>query len=593
MRNSSTKGPWRRMRRGAVARMLVWMLASPLSVACGDGTSGEVHGDPAQDAAGGGGGPSGGSSPSGGAGPEQPSGGGGAGKEQAPPSRPLDSSLRLEVSSAAPTELTLRWTVDASAVGYVLSRAEGGQAPASCADGTLVASGSNGSVVQSGLVPSTVYSFRLCRALRRADGSSLELSEGATATARTLSLPPGEPSSFAVSQRVGTTDTFDLSWSAGLGAAQYAVVVAADSATAPANCDSAERKVTAATTLAVTGLAPNAPYAFRLCALNDNPTPDASAGVTATAFLHTAAAANPAQYRVARAEADWVTLTWSAPGATGFRFAVAKGAAPADCGTGSVRKVTSAVLTGLAPRTKYGVRVCSANGDREPLFSKGSTFSFTTPDWALPRVTDLRCEAVDFTTELPRVAWRGIGPVTAYGYVQSLAGAASAPSCTRDNVRLLADRSPMSSGQAPLFSFSAQLLGGAVGQSYWLRVCHLTDAGVEQGEALSFTMPGSVGGVVTPGRCTGPGGSDFVVPQVTVAPPRFAEGAVELLGTCNLPGNPVELGGDVSGTTTCTAGGRWRASAAASALPSGLVTVVATGLSGDYRGPAAGRAFVQ
>lgn len=180
-------------------------------------------------------------------------------------------------SAGSTSSISLTWTSGGgTTTSYKIAYQTGATAPADCTTGTLDTASTNSKTV-SGLASGTQYSFRICASNGNA---SPDLSAGVTTTASTLETVPPNPT--GPSATPSSSSEIALSWtSGGVPTASYKIAYQAG-ATAPANCSSGTTTTSGSNSKAITGLTPSTQYAFRICAVNSNSTPDVSTGVTTT-----------------------------------------------------------------------------------------------------------------------------------------------------------------------------------------------------------------------------------------------------------------------------------------------------------------------
>ena len=216
-----------------------------------------------------------------------------------PDADPAAAPSGLEITDRRATELALRWQPGTATLLF-LAYVKGTTPPVACSPGPLVMDLAITTATVSGLDARTAYAFRLCGVDDR--GGTLQIGAGVTATDRTLALAPGEVTNL---QLAGTNGTLTATWSAATGAVGYRVAYA-QGLTAPATC--ANGTATTQPSFTFASLATDKTYAVRVCAVNDNPTPDISPGVTAVALLHAAGAANPTNLVISDLHSGWVRL---------------------------------------------------------------------------------------------------------------------------------------------------------------------------------------------------------------------------------------------------------------------------------------------
>ncbi len=280
------------------------------------------------------------------------------------------TGLSATVNSAS--QITLNWTdASASNASYELVFTGGG-------GGTISGlAGTDTSYVHSGLSASTAYSYSL-RAVSSAGSSA-----AATASATTHASPPPDPSGLAVLSK--TVSSITLGWSSGGGSTSGYKLAYQSGASAPANCASGtvvNLGMVVSTT--VSSLTANESYSFRLCAVNSNPTPDLSAGVT---HLNEAVTqqppAAPSGLTAVAASTSQINLSWtdnsSAPLAeTDFELEQSTDQTNWSATSGNpVANATTASAGSLSAGTLYyfRLRAVGSGGNSSYATTSGTTWS--------------------------------------------------------------------------------------------------------------------------------------------------------------------------------------------------------------------------
>ncbi|MBK7842539.1 MAG: fibronectin type III domain-containing protein [Bdellovibrionales bacterium] len=200
------------------------------------------------------------------------------------PPPPDPTALTATPNSAA--AITLSWSSGGgSTVDYQISYQLGTTAPATCSAGTLISESliSGTSYQVTGLNTDTLYSFRVC-AIN--DKTTPDVSSGVTVSATTLTNTAPPPNPTALTATPNSVSAITLSWTSGAGSTVDYRISYQLGATAPANCSAGtliSESAISGTSHQVTGLNTNTQYSFRVCAINDKTTPDASTGVTVSA----------------------------------------------------------------------------------------------------------------------------------------------------------------------------------------------------------------------------------------------------------------------------------------------------------------------
>lgn len=185
------------------------------------------------------------------------------------------------------SSILVTWTAATGPIqGYRVAYAAGGTAPSDCSAAQVTeATQTTTSYTLGGIPDYTTYSFRVCAVN---DNPVPDVSTGGTATGRSLALPPPNPS--GLTSTVDSDTEVTLSWSSGGGSTTDYRISYQLGSTAPADCTSGStvsESAISGTSYQVTRLSPGRLYAFRVCAINDNATPDESSGVTGTASAWT------------------------------------------------------------------------------------------------------------------------------------------------------------------------------------------------------------------------------------------------------------------------------------------------------------------
>jgi hypothetical protein len=400
---------------------------------------------------------------------------------------------------------------------------------------------------------------------------------------RPLASPPGEPSNLQITQLPNVIGTLAVSWTAAAGATGY-VLAYAEGTQAPTTCAAGTTRTTANTQLELSSLLTNRNYAIRVCATNDNPTPDVSGGVVGVAYVHSPLAADVTGLSVAELDPEWVRLAWTT--SAEVRIAISAGGTPASTCSTAIESTARerAVLVNLSPATAYQVRICTSNGDSQPLYSEGALLSFVTPARVEPRVNGLGCA----DPSDPKLTWYGTGPASRYWMTMANVNQATAAQpCAFATASQLVNVTMPQAG-----AFRAPFGWGQPNERYWVRVCYLNASNVfEQGQQFDLTMPKIIGNQLLPGSCAP--AEHLARPMLTMSSTSATvQTQVTLQGTCNVPGTIVRIGGDVASTTTsCGSASTWSTTANITTPIAGPIRIAAT-LWHDTRFQSAA-AFVQ
>ena len=302
---------------------------------------------------------------------------------QALPPDPVGLSLIADSVS----QISLSWnsgggTTAAYGIAYATTP------PLNCTSGSQIPPASivGTSHVVTGLTHETTYYFRVC-----ALNSDVlpDMSQGAIDSITTLgqASPPDPISPLATPD---SQSQITLSWNSGGGTSAAYQIAYVLGETAPSDCNSGN--VISAASIsglshAVTGLTLDSNYSFRICALNDNASPDRSSGATVTAATQgRALPPDPINLTTNPDSTTDITITWDSGGGTtdDYRLSYqAGGSAPANCLSGTQISEasisgTSHTVTGLTFDSTYSFRVCALNADSVPDSSTGATITGNT-----------------------------------------------------------------------------------------------------------------------------------------------------------------------------------------------------------------------
>jgi hypothetical protein len=456
----------------------------------------------------------------------------------------VSSPSQLEVYARHVNDLALRWQAGTMDSGrYWLVTAPGTQAPDTCDPGPRLADITGTEYVASGLSADLDYAFRLCGIDETADGK-LAIGDGVVASGRTLALAPGEPSSLSVVQPDVSIAALDLMWHAAQGAVGY-LVAYAPGGSPPASCTGGTQ--TYATAMSLPGLTPGQTYSVRVCAINGNPTPDVSGGITASAYVHSQLVADPTGITLDWLAPEWVRLHWTS--SSDVRVSVGTQVDASGCPTADLTTARGEYTAWqLQPDTTYYVRLCASNGDSQPLFGGGATTYFHTPRRVAPHVSSLACEDIQSD---PDILWNGPdSQISYYATTAPAASATTAPLCTSQNAYNLYNYSSSAqTGWRTNGMFSAQY-----GDNLWVRICSYTNGVWDQGQVIYVSMPYIAGIAIMPGYCSG--GQTIVEPTLTVSA-TLSNTTIYLSGYCNHDGDTIYIGGDVLSESAICSGSQW------------------------------------
>ncbi len=122
-----------------------------------------------------------------------------------------------------------------------------------------------------------------------------------------------------LSGTVDSSSQITLNWTSGGGTTAGYLIAYQSGASAPSDCVSGTTTTSATNSKVIESLAASTQYSFRVCAINGNPTPDASTGVTTSA---TTTAAGSITITANNGGVNWIvtnsqTITWTSSGVTG------------------------------------------------------------------------------------------------------------------------------------------------------------------------------------------------------------------------------------------------------------------------------------
>ena len=209
-------------------------------------------------------------------------------------------------------------------------------------------------------------------------------------TIDTIQVAPPEISGLTYT--VDSSTQVTLSWSSGGGSTSDYRIAYTTGATAPATCASgiqiSEGAITGVSH-SITSLNHQTQYSFRVCAINGNPTPDVSSGLTATAVTPQTLPPNVTGLAGTDHEGTSSTLSWTSGGGSTADYRISYqtgGTAPIDCSSGTAISEgaitgTSHQITGLTSANTYSFRVCAINSDGTPGVASGSVVTVNLKAW--------------------------------------------------------------------------------------------------------------------------------------------------------------------------------------------------------------------
>jgi alpha-tubulin suppressor-like RCC1 family protein len=404
---------------------------------------------------------------------------------QLPPPDPTAPGAISNTSS----QLTLSWTSGGgSTASYRVKYQSGASAPVDCSSPNHTGISGTNQVV-TGLTAGTQYSFRICAVN---SNPTPDVSSGVTVSATPQGVPPNPTGLVATPN---STTQITVSWTSGGGSTVSYDLAYAPGTTAPADCSAAQFTAIGGTSQAVTGLTAGSQYAFRICAVNGNSTPEASSGATVGGASLQGVPPNPTSPVAMGNSPSQITLGWTTGGGSTstFLIAYAPGAtAPANCSSAQLTGLTgtSQAVTGLTAATQYSFRICAANSNSTPDLSPGLTVSETTLQVAPPDPTSP--VAISNTSTQITLSWTSGGGTTTTYRVKYQSGATAPVDCTTPNFTGIAGLSQVVTGLTP-------------GTQYSFRICAANgnptpdvSTGVTVGGMPQALPPNPTSPVVTP-----------------------------------------------------------------------------------------------
>lgn len=311
----------------------------------------------------------------------------------------------LTATAVSAGRIDLSWTSGGGSTnGYRISYQAGFVAPVNCSTGTQISEGSIVGTSHSitGLPNDTQYAFRVCAIDSNAP---IGVSDGVAISVDTNKVAPPDPSNLNIV--VHSSSAVTLSWTAAGGTTTGYRIAYQTGGTAPATCALGtvlNEYVINGTSRYLTGLTAATNYSFRLCSVNDNVTPDMSAGITGSATTMGTPPPNPTALVLTSVSNTQINLSWTTGGGTtaDFEIAYLEGyTPPATCHHGTKIPAasvtgTSHSVTGLNPLSFYAFRVCALTAGNSPSTGlSGYSQTRGTPSLALipipgtPLVTDI------------------------------------------------------------------------------------------------------------------------------------------------------------------------------------------------------------
>ena len=378
------------------------------------------------------------------------------------------SSLSLNVNSD--TQIDLSWVSSGgSTSGYRLAYQVGAVAPVNCSLGITLSEavliGASHSL--TGLIPDTQYSFRLCTINAN---PTPDVSLGFTSSATTLESPP--PNILSLVPVVSSGTQVDLTWVSGGGSTSDYRISYQVGAVAPASCalgTTISEALITGVTHSITGLTPSTQYSFRVCAINSNPTPDVSSGLTSLVATDLTAPPNPVAPVDNVISNTQIDLSWTSGGGStsDYRISYQVGAvAPVTCALGttiseSLIDGTSHSVTGLSGNTQYSFRICAINANASPLVSVGVVQTNTTLEDPPPEPTTQVASTI--STSQIDLSWASGGGSTSDYRISYQEGIVAPTDCS----------SGTTIGEGSIVGTSHSVTGLSSGTLYSFRICSI------------------------------------------------------------------------------------------------------------------------
>lgn len=294
---------------------------------------------------------------------------------------------------------------------------------------------------------------------------------------------PSDPTNLTAT--IDSDNQVSLTWTSSGGTTSSFKIAYALGSTAPSTCSSGTQVTSSTAGKTITSLTAGAQYAFRVCAVNSNPAPDISSGVTTTATTTHTAPPDVSGLQATVNSAAQITLNWTSGGGStsSYKVAYQSGAtAPANCSSGTTTTSSTAakVLTGLNASTQYAFRVCSVDNVSTPYTSTGVTVTATTEAPAVLEEPTGLGATVDSSSQIT-LAWTSGGGSTASYKVAYQSGATAPATCSTGTTVASATASKEISSLSPNTQYS-------------FRVCSVDVASIEStGITVSATTGASAG----------------------------------------------------------------------------------------------------
>jgi chitodextrinase len=313
----------------------------------------------------------------------------------------------LVATAASDTQINLVWMASTDNVGVMGYKVERCQT-AGCSNFAQIATPTAAAFNDTGLTPSTSYTYRV-RATDAA-GNLSSFSASSTATSSADTTPPSAPTSPMATAASPTQ--INLSWIASTD--DVAVTGYRVERCQGAGCSNFAQVATPlATTFNDTGLTPSTSYSYRVRAVDaaSNPSvPSTTATASTTAAPDTTPPSAPTNLTATAASATQINLAWIAStdnvGVTGYRVERCQGAGCSNFSQIATPVATTFNDTGLTASTSYSYRVRATDAANNlSTYSSTSTASTAAaPDTTPPSVPTSLTATAASTTQI-NLAW--------------------------------------------------------------------------------------------------------------------------------------------------------------------------------------------
>src|SRR5439155_1719694 len=290
----------------------------------------------------------------------------------------------LVATAVSSNQINLSWTAstdDVGVTGYRVDRCQG----AGCTSFTQIATPTATTYSDTGLAPSTSYSYQVTAVDAAGNASTASAPGKASTSADTTS--PSAPTGLTAT--AGSATAITLSWTAStddVGVTGYQV----DRCTGAECSTFTEVATPTATTYSDTGLAPSTSYSYQVRA------EDAAGNVSAASPLASATTSAdtppppaPAKSAVTAGSATPITLTWTAStddvGVTGYQVERCPGAECTTFTPVATPPGTTYSDTGLSPSTSYTYQVRAVDAAGNVSTASATATASTPTDTTAPR----------------------------------------------------------------------------------------------------------------------------------------------------------------------------------------------------------------